>query len=163
LLWLSELGKVPAVGAGLGYLSSVEMQESEDSRVAVQEKEWEAETYEDYSTLASFTVLQRGYVLPTQPAAYAWRLPGKLMASVRFVNPEDAQIKMIENIQCSNKPPCGVGELTKLPSSSVLGGELELHSRDHGIILLIPMTCLTKGDISNVRTNGVETLPLAHV
>jgi len=96
---------VPAVGAGFGYLSSVEMQEFEDSRVAVEEKEWEADTYEDYLTLASFMVLQRGYILPTQPAAYAWRLPGKLIASVRFVNAEDAEIKVVENIQCSNKPP----------------------------------------------------------
>jgi len=47
LLWLSEFGMVPAVGAGLGYLSSVEMQEFEGSRVAVEEKEWEADTYED--------------------------------------------------------------------------------------------------------------------
>jgi hypothetical protein len=105
LLWMSEFGMVPAVGAGLGYLSSVEMQEFEDSRIAIEEKEWEADTYEDYLTLASFMVLQRGYILPTQLAAYAWRLPGKLIASVRFVNTEDAEIKMIENIQCSNKPP----------------------------------------------------------
>jgi hypothetical protein len=96
---------VPAVGAGVGYPSSVEMQEFEDSRVAVEEKEWKADTYEDYLTLASFMVLQRACILPTQPAAYAWRLPGKLIASVRFVNAEDAEIKMTENIQCSNKPP----------------------------------------------------------
>jgi hypothetical protein len=49
---------VPAVGAGLGYLSSVEMQDIEYSRVAVKEKEWKANTYEDYLTLASFMVLQ---------------------------------------------------------------------------------------------------------
>ena len=105
MFWLSESGLVPSVGAGLGYSSSVEMQELEDSRVAVEEKEWEADTYENYLTLASFMVLQRGFILLTQPAAYAWRLPGKLIASVRFVNAEDAEIKTIENIQCSNRPP----------------------------------------------------------
>ena len=139
------------------------MQESEDSRITFKEKEWEAETYEDYSKLASLTVLRGGYVLPTQPAAYAWRLPGKLTASVRFVIPEDADIKMTENIQCSNKPPSGVGEPMTLPSSSVLGGELDFHRRDHGIILLIPMTCLTAGNINNARANNVTTSPLAQV
>jgi hypothetical protein len=39
---------VPAVRAGFGYLSSVEMQEFEDSRVAVEKKEWKANTYKDY-------------------------------------------------------------------------------------------------------------------
>jgi hypothetical protein len=105
LLWLSEFSIVPTVSTRHGYPSSVEVQKFEDSRVAVEEKEWEADTYKDYLTLASFMVLQRGYILPTQPPAYAWRLPGKLMASVRFVNPEDAEIKITENIQCSSKPP----------------------------------------------------------
>jgi hypothetical protein len=59
LLWLSEDGMVPAVGAGIRYLSSVEMEKFEDSGVAVEEQEWEADTYEDCLTLASLMVLQR--------------------------------------------------------------------------------------------------------
>jgi len=96
---------VPAESSGLGYFSSAKMQELEDSRIAAEEKERKADTYEDYLTLASSIVLQLVYILPTQPAAYAWRLPGKLIASVRFVNAADTEIKMIENIQCNNKPP----------------------------------------------------------
>lgn len=89
-------------------------------------------------------------LLPTQPAAYAWRFPGKWIASEVSLTAADAVIKVTENIQCSNKPPCGVGEFMIIPLASVSGVEFDFHKRDHGITLLIPMTCFTSKRFSNV-------------
>jgi hypothetical protein len=52
-------------------------------------------------------------------------------------------INITEKTQCIMRPPWGVGRDITFPQSSTLGGEFALQIRDHGIMLLIPMTCLT--------------------
>jgi hypothetical protein len=57
------------------------------------------------------------------------------------------------------RPPCGVGTALTLFFSSSLGGELDFQILDHGITLLIPMTCLTSFDVREIwPKNGVAYL-----